>query len=88
MIGGENRLSGGADELGGGNEKLSTDSERLVLLKTDVVQCEVRLPGTAYNELLYRKVVSIQQRNAAPPALPLRSLPLYIIVIIVLSPCY
>ena len=37
----------------------------LVLRETDVVQCEVRLPGTEYRELLYRKLVTIQSSASA-----------------------
>ena len=42
-----------------------------VLRETDVVQCEVRLPGTEYSELLYRKLVTITSHsNAAQPVQP------------------
>ena len=42
----------------------NTQGER-VLGETDVVQCEVKLPGTEYSELLYRKLVTIHHSSAA-----------------------
>ena len=41
----------------------TTESGR-VLEETDVVQCEVVLPGTEYSELLYRKLVVTQHSGA------------------------
>ena len=37
----------------------------LVLEETDLVQCEVRLPGTEYREILYRKLVTTQPRSTS-----------------------
>ena len=51
----------------------TTESGR-VLEETDVVQCEVGLPGTEYSELLYRKLVTIHQSSAAQPQYSLTSL--------------
>ena len=45
-----------------------------VLGETDVVQCEVKLPGTEYSELLYRKLVTIHQSSAAQPHYSLTNL--------------
>ena len=37
----------------------------LVLGETDLVQCEVRLPGTEYREILYRKLVTTQPHSTS-----------------------
>ena len=65
----------------------NTTESGLVLGETDVVQCEVGLPGTEYSELLYRKLVTIKTSGAARPHSLLSLLP-YLVLLHSLLLCY
>ena len=65
----------------------NTTESGLVLGETDVVQCEVGLPGTEYSELLYRKLVTIQNSGAARSHSLLSLLP-YLVLLHSLLLCY
>ena len=59
-----------------------------VLGETDVVQCEVKLPGTEYSELLYRKLVTLNHRSAAQPHYSHYSITILLVFLYSLMLCY